>query len=207
VQGGALRFPTQAADLSEASNSASVLVRPLPPGDVLVEAKVRLDLPEAGVFNFQQAALLLYDGDDAFVKLAHVGIWETRQTEWAKEVPQPLTPAGQRYGNTVVGPPGETTWLRIARRGERYTAYTSRDGRRWVRGGTWTHALANPRIGLAAMGGAGHTATFDHVRTYRLRPAWRGWSGPPARDARPERARRVHAGDPLDVREELPPRR
>ena len=36
-----------------------------------------------------------------------------------------------RYGNTVIGPPGEWTTLRIAReqRGgeERYTGYTSRD--------------------------------------------------------------------------------
>ena len=30
--------------------------------------------------------------DDAFVKLAHVAIFETRQTEWAKEVPTPVTP-------------------------------------------------------------------------------------------------------------------
>jgi arabinan endo-1,5-alpha-L-arabinosidase len=208
VAGGALRFPTQAGDLTEGSNSASVLVRPLPPGDVMVETKVHFDLPAEGVFNFQQAALLLYDGDDRFLKLAHVGIWQTRQTEWAKEVAEPLTPRLQRYGNTVVGPPGETTWLRIVRRGERYTAYTSRDGRTWVRGGTWTHTLTAPRIGLAAMSGVGHTATFDYVRTYRLRRGgW--WSGPPAHDARPDRrARSPRAGgDPIDVREELGPRR
>jgi arabinan endo-1,5-alpha-L-arabinosidase len=169
AQGGRLRFPTQAADLSEDSNDASVLVRRAPRGDFMVETKVSLDLPESGVFNFQQAALLLYAGDDAFVKLAHVAIWETRQTEWAKEVPEPATPTGQRYGNTVVGPPARTTWLRIVRRGERYTAYTSRDGRDWVRGGTWTHALGREvRIGLGAFGGAGHTAEFDYVRTYRL---------------------------------------
>src|SRR5215210_1748325 len=96
--------------------------------------------------------------------------------EWAKESPTPLTPApaSQRYGNTVVGPPGRTTWLRIVRRAtrggeDRYTAYTSRDGRTWVRGGTWTHTLRSPRIALAAMGGTGHTAAYDYVRVYRLR--------------------------------------
>jgi arabinan endo-1,5-alpha-L-arabinosidase len=169
VRGGRLVFPTAAGDLFEADNTAPVLVRPGPRGDFMVEAKVAFDVPESGVFNYQQAALLLYANDDAFVKLAHVAIGETRQTEWAKEVPQPETPAGQRYGNSVVGPPGATTWLRIARRGDLYTAYTSNDGRRWVHGGTWTNDLgARPRIGLSAFGGTGHTARFDYVRVYRL---------------------------------------
>jgi arabinan endo-1,5-alpha-L-arabinosidase len=52
---------------------------------------------------------------------------------------------------------------------ERYTAYTSRDGRQWVRGGTWTHQLgAGARIGLVSMGGSGFTALFDYVRVYEL---------------------------------------
>jgi arabinan endo-1,5-alpha-L-arabinosidase len=183
VQRGQLVFPTAAGDLFQDTNTAPVLVRPAPRGDFLVETKVRFDIPETGVFNYQQAALLVYAGDDAFVKLAHVAIGETRQTEWAKEVPQPVTPAEQRYGNSVVGPPGETTWLRIARRGDFYTAYTSADGRRWVRGGTWTNALgARPGIALSAFGGTGHTAAFDYVRVYRLDA--HGRRALPARDAR-----------------------
>jgi arabinan endo-1,5-alpha-L-arabinosidase len=84
-------------------------------------------------------------------------------------------PAGfPRYGNTVVGPPSDWTYLRIAVRRsrgteERYTAYTSQDGQHWVRGGTWTHQLNQPaRIGLVSMGGAGFTALFDYVRVYQL---------------------------------------
>jgi len=103
---GWLRFPTQAGDLSEASNSASVLTRRAPRGDFMVQTKLQLDLPPNGLFNFQQAGLVLYQDDDRFLKLAHVAIFETRQTEWAKEAGEPLTPAGQRYGNTVIGPPG-----------------------------------------------------------------------------------------------------
>ena len=189
---GFLRFPTQAADLFMDSNNASVLVRRAPKHDFVVETKVDLDVPEAGVFNFRQAALLVYAGDDDFVKLAHAAINETRQTEWAKEVPTPLTPAGQRYGNTVVGPPGRTTWLRIARRAageeELYTAYTSRDGHNWVRGGTWRNALGRARIGLAAMGGAGSIADFDYVRVYRLDAARRPGRGG-GRDAKPPRGK------------------
>jgi arabinan endo-1,5-alpha-L-arabinosidase len=52
---------------------------------------------------------------------------------------------------------------------ERYTAYTSRDGRDWIRGGTWTHQLGQAaRVGLVSMGGAGFTALFDYVRVYEL---------------------------------------
>ena len=79
-------------------------------------------------------------------------------------------PAGYpRYGNSVVGPVGDQTWLRIVSRERRgtdnYTAYTSLDGHHWDRGGTWTHTLGSTaRIGLVSMGGSGFTADFDYVR-------------------------------------------
>ena len=171
VGGGVFTFDTQAADLYEGNNSASVLTQPMPGGDYIVETKVRLNVPSDGCcFNYTQAGLVVYAGDDSYVKLAHVSIWETRQTEFAKEVPpaQALRP----YGNTVVGPPGEWTWLRIAKQvidgEEHYRAYTSDDGVNWVRGGVWTHDLgSNARIGLVSMGGDGFTAEFDYVRVYR----------------------------------------
>jgi arabinan endo-1,5-alpha-L-arabinosidase len=178
---GFLRFPTQDADLFEATNTASLFAEPAPPGDFMVDVRFDFDLPETGVFNFHQAGVALYQDDDRFVKLAHVSIATTRQTEWATEVPTPLTPDGRRYGNTVLGPPAAPgapvahTWLRIVRADaaggeQRYTGYSSIDGHRWVRGGTWRNDLAAPKIALFAMGGAGHTADFDSVRVYRVRP-------------------------------------
>ena len=173
VAGGRFRFATQAADLFVDSNTASVLTERGPRGDYVAEAKVSLDVPPEGCcHNFVQAGLVLYGSDDAFVKLSHTSIWETRQTEWAIEVPT-APPAYPRYGNTVVGAPGDDTWLRVVRRvlpGEdRWTAYTSQDGERWVRGGTWRHDLGKrPRIGLVSMGGAGFDARFDHVKVWRL---------------------------------------
>ncbi len=180
VESGGFRFDTQAADLHQRSNSASVLTRAAPAGSYIVETKVDLDLPAEGCcFNFRQAGLVIYGDDDRFIKLAHFSLWETRQTEFAKEV---STAGGPRYGNTVVGPPATTTYLRVvverltesasqAAGGdtERYTAYTSRDGVAWVRGGAWTHSLgASARIGLVSMAGAGSIANFDYVRTYTL---------------------------------------
>jgi arabinan endo-1,5-alpha-L-arabinosidase len=74
----------------------------------------------------------------------------------------------------VVGTPGEWTWLRleVRRRGgeERYTAWSSQDGRNWVGGGTWTHRLGTgAKLGLVAMGGAGHAVTFSQVSVAQLR--------------------------------------
>lgn len=180
VANGNLNFATQAADLFEDSNNASVLTRTLPPGNLVLETRVKLDVPAEGCcFNFVQAGLVVYGDDDNFVKLAVTSIFETRQTEFAKEL-FPVGAGFPRYGNTVVGSVGDWTDLRIVRRGEKnqeyYTAYTRRDGQSWVRGGTWTHTLGkNARLGLLSMGGSGFTATFDSVRVSRLRPGERTW--------------------------------
>jgi arabinan endo-1,5-alpha-L-arabinosidase len=184
VSGGRFHFKTQAADLFEGSNNASVLTERVPTGNWMVQTKVKLNVPAEGCcFNYVQAGLVVYRNDDNFVKLVHVSIWNTRQTEFAKEV-GPTVPSGYpRYGNTVVGPPRAWTWLRIVKRTvtsgaptgqyggiDRYTAYTSRDGITWRKGGTWTHHLgAGAKIGLVAMGGSGFTADFDYVRVSRLR--------------------------------------
>ena len=166
---------TQGADLFVDSNNASILHRKAPLNSWAVQTKVTLDLPAEGCCqNYVQAGLVIFDDDDHYVKLVHVSIWETRQTEFAKETIYG-TSGFPRYGNTVVGPPGETTWLRIVKREldtrELFTAYTSRNGTTWVRGGTWTHTLGDDvRVGLVAMGGTGFTASFDSVRFYDVEP-------------------------------------
>jgi arabinan endo-1,5-alpha-L-arabinosidase len=176
LEGGTLRMDTQAADLHEDSNNASVLLEATPKHDYLVETRVRLNLPPEGCCqNFVQAGLVIYGNDDNYIKLVHVSIWETRQTEFAKEV-GPVSPGFPRYGNTVIAAPDEWTYLRIARHAcgteECYTGYTSRDGVTWTRGGTWTQQLGEQaRIGLVAMGGEGFTANFDYVRVHRINPS------------------------------------
>jgi arabinan endo-1,5-alpha-L-arabinosidase len=185
---GSLTSRVQQADLFEDSNNASVLVERAPKGNYAVEAKVRLNVPPGPdcCFNYSQVGLLIYGDDNNFIKLDVFSNWNTRQTEFAKEV-FPI-PAGyhQRYGNMVVGPVGsEWTWLRIVKRTsgehtpsgpygghELYTAYTSHDGVHWSRGGTWTHHLgANARIGLVSMGSQEpntFTSNVDYVRVYRV---------------------------------------
>jgi arabinan endo-1,5-alpha-L-arabinosidase len=169
VSGGALRWPTQAADLVGTGNTAAVLVRDAPRGDYVVETKLTIDLGVDTVRNYQQAGLVVYAGDDDFARLSHVAIWNTRQIEFGRELPY----AGRlSYGGMVEGPPAETTWLRLAHTvvgGEhRYRAGWSTDGRTWSWGGTWTFpATVTPRIGLVSHGGDGAQAVFDYVRVYR----------------------------------------
>jgi arabinan endo-1,5-alpha-L-arabinosidase len=173
LENSSFRFDTQATDLYVDSNNASVLTEAAPQGDFIVETRVKLNLPaEDCCYNYVQAGLVIYGNDDNFIKLVHVSIWETRQTEFAKEL-APVPDGYPRYGNTVAGTPDEWTYLRIVKRSiagaEHYRAYTSTDGVNWVRGGVWTHTLGSTaRIGLVSMGGTGFSANFDYVRVYKI---------------------------------------
>ena len=187
VANGVLSVEMQAADLYVDVNNASVLVRDAPKGDYVIETRVRVDVPDEGCcFNFGQAGILSYGDEDNYLKLTNTAIFNTRQTEFAKEI-NPVPAGWARYGNTVVGPPSEEwTHLRIvverltgaeseAASGdsEGYTAYTSQDGVDWVRGGTWTHSLGDAQIALAAFGlqdaAQDFTAEFDYVRVSTLK--------------------------------------
>lgn len=169
--GGSFVWPTQNADLFKDNNSASVLLRNAPPGDYTVETKLAIDLGVDTVRNFQQAGLIAYVNDDNYLRFDHVAIWNTRQTEFGKEMPY----AGQiAYGSMTVGPPADVTWLRLTKRtsaltGEQtFRASISRDGRHWTWGGSWTlPADAVVRIGLVSHGGTGATALFDYFRVHR----------------------------------------
>lgn len=174
---GVLRFDTQAADLYGDRNDASVLVTPAPAGDYIVEARVRLILPDVDCCQMPvQAGIVIYDGDDNYIKLVHVALNNTRQIEFASEI-LPTLASAPRYGNTVLGPPADLTWLRIAvrrRAGHRgadlATAFSSHDGINWVRGGTWQHVSgAVQQVGLVSMGGGGFSARFETVRILRLK--------------------------------------
>ncbi len=171
VEDGRFVWPTQDGDLNKESNDASVLLREAPGGDYTVETRLTIDLGENTVRNYQQAGLVAYAGDDRYLRLSHVAIWNTRQTEFGKEMPYA---DGVSYGSMTVGPPAATTWLRLRHTTDRRTgehhfrAYTSRDGESWIAGGTWTlPGDTDVRIGLVSHGGAGATAEFDYFRVYR----------------------------------------
>ena len=177
VADGSLRWRLTSTDLTGSSNNATVLLRTPPAGNWIAETKLRLDLGTDTVRNYQQAGLIAYRSDDDFARLGSVAIWNTRQTEFGRELV--ATADGRTsYGGAVVGTPAPDVWLRLAHRtnaaGEHlFRAGTSRDGRAWTWGATWTFAPGTtPRIGLVAHGGAepATTATFDYLRLYRQGP-------------------------------------
>lgn len=167
VADGVLTWPTEAKDLVGAGNDAGVLLRDVPEGDWVAETRLTIDLGVDDIRNFQQGGIVAYVDDDLFGRLSHVAIWNTRQTEFGYETPY----AGRlQYGGTIVGPPAETTWLRLTKTSDaageqEVRASTSTDGETWVHGGVWTFpADAEIRLGLVSHGGAGSTAQFDWVR-------------------------------------------
>jgi len=170
LRDGQLIWQTQAADLHPpAEPLASILSEPAPEGDYVVETKVTVTTPVEGCCqNYVQGGLVVFGDDGNYVKLTSASIWNTRQTEFGKQV-SPVPAGYPGYGNTVVDPVGESAYLRIVHRSGLYTAFTSLDGRDWVRGGTWAHDLAAPRIGLVSMGGAGFESRFDYVRVSAVR--------------------------------------
>ena len=174
VSGGELRWPTEAADLNGPGSSAGVLLRDPGEGAWTIQTRLTIDLGTDDVRNFQQAGLVAYAGDDSFVRLSHVAIWNTRQTELGHEQPYADAEGGVLNGGTIVGPPAKTTWLRITHRvdpanGEHeLRGWTSRDGKTWVKGGVWTlPAGSEVKVGLVSQGGAGATAQFAYFRLYR----------------------------------------
>jgi arabinan endo-1,5-alpha-L-arabinosidase len=132
---GVLRWRMQNGDTFVDVDNAAVLVEPVPSFNFMVEVKVKQDTRDENCcFNFEQAGVGVFRNIDNYVKVTHTSIWNTRQTEWAKEIDDATAPQGfPRYGNSVVGPPegpetdavaedplqnppGEWTYLRIVRR-------------------------------------------------------------------------------------------
>ena len=105
---GKLHWQTQAGDLhpeTPAAPLASVLTERAPRGNYIVETKVRVDVPEPAAARTTCRADWYLRRRRKLRQVASVSIFNTRQTEFGKEMtPQP---AGYpNYGNTVVGPVG-----------------------------------------------------------------------------------------------------
>ncbi|HLL19239.1 MAG TPA: hypothetical protein VK439_10675, partial [Rubrivivax sp.] len=170
-----LVMATEAGDLHLDTNNAPLLTAALPAtGDLWIETHLNIDLPPTGDLpNPVQAGLLLYGGDDRYLKLVHVALRSTRQTEFAVERPARAADT-PRYGNGVVGTPGAGTRLALLLRRQAggavaVTAFTRADTARWVQGATWLHddLGPEPRVALVAMGGSGYRARFTGVQVHR----------------------------------------
>ncbi len=181
LTGSAYEVQTHGPDENGSPAVVSILSEPVPTsGDWMVETKITTSVPynNACCYNFAQGALFIYGNDANSIKLDLSPIFDTRQTEFGKQI-GPVSQNYPTYDHQVVGQAAPTTWLRIVKHsngdnGERYTAYSSVDGEHWTKGGTWQHALgSSAQIGLSAQNAAGFTVDFDYVHVYRLkRPAY-----------------------------------
>lgn len=180
VAGGKVRWPVGTSDLVGKGPSTSPLLLHDAPADDswMVETKLRLELGENDIRNYQQAGLIVYKGDDDFARLGHVAIWGTRQTEFGREVVARPSDGATQFGGAAIGTPGDDTWMRIAYHrnaaGEHvYRAGTSNDGKKWTWGASWVFpAGAAPKIGLYSQGdqtpaAPDAVAYFDYVRFTR----------------------------------------
>lgn len=179
VGGGLLSIDTSNTDLqppAPADQLAPVLTEPAPRSDYVVQTRVRVNVPNDGsTHNYVQGGLLIYNDDANYVKLSVTAIGNTRQSEFGKHV-GPVPQGYPAYGNSVVGPVGEWTYLRIVHHAvpvagtDQYTSYTSLDGRNWDKGSTWDQpATTHVRIGLVSMGGPGpYTTSFASIRVSRV---------------------------------------
>ena len=176
VNGTELVWPVENTDLNGRGNDAGLLLRDPPSqhGNWAIETRLTLDTGVDQVLNYQQGGIVAYVDDDLFTRLSNVAIWNTRQTEFGKEMTD--VNGALRNGGTIVGPPDATTYLRIVHRtdpanGEHeLRAWTKREGGVWVKGGVWTlPGDKNIRIGLIShgrQGGDPRTSRFDYFRTY-----------------------------------------
>ncbi|MEE6274471.1 family 43 glycosylhydrolase [Georgenia sp. MJ206] len=172
VTDGELVWPLTGADLVGPGGTGPLLLRDAPAGEWILETKLDLDLGVDTVRNYQQAGLVVHVDDDDFLRLGHVAIWGTRQSEFGKEAP---SQGRLDWGGHVGGPVAPTMWLRVHHSSHPvsgdllYRSATSRDGEAWRWGATWTlPAGSDPAIGLYAGGGAEPPvdARFDYVRLY-----------------------------------------
>jgi beta-glucosidase len=165
----ALTITPQAGDLNGATNTATnVLVQPAL-GDWTIASK--LDLSAALSANGQQAGIIAYQGDDDFLRLG---------VEYASGAPRlALTAEDSASGAPVTQPLASiatatllgdqrTVWLKLVKRGPRYTAYWSKDGSDYRVLYETGASLTNARVGLYAFGPAGADpglrVAFDWVR-------------------------------------------
>jgi hypothetical protein len=156
VTDGSLVWPTQTADLVGDGTPGLLLRTSMPSGAYTVETKLGIDLGEDTVRNFQQGGLIVYVGDDEFLRYDVVAVGSTRISEFGKET---VFQGRRSWGGGLIGAPGATTWLRLVhtldpKTGEhRFRAASSTDGTHWTWGLTWTlPAGTTPRVGLVSQG-------------------------------------------------------
>ena len=182
VDGGALKITTGAGDITLANNNASNIVLQSANGDWTAETKL---ITSAVPSNpAQNAGLVAYEDDDNFVKLVYGAPVFGRgmpQVQPGQVMPGSVQLVAEDNGNnktTVnvslanVQVKDNTIWLRLVKKGSRYTAYYSADGKKFTQVGQADILLKDICAGVIACDG--------------IRPAMTGRGGYGAPQTQPQ---------------------
>ncbi|MEO3814203.1 ThuA domain-containing protein [Sphaerisporangium sp. B11E5] len=169
VADGALQIDTQTGDVygTDNTNPKNFIMQKAPDGDWTLETKV-----DGSALNeaYQQAGLIVYAGDDDYVKLDYItdntaGSAVTRRIELRSEVGGAVQDPQPQVGNLTAG----VWWLRLVKEGDSFRGYYSADGTTWTEVAADTAVknsavVTGAKVGLFAFGGnqtASKTAKFD----------------------------------------------
>lgn len=155
---GALTLTSDKGDISQTANEASNIVLQSANSDWT--ATVKLSCAATPAAPAQNAALLAYQDDDNFVKLAYAAVFSMRRPDQegaqAPAAGQILLSAEENGSQKAlvsvsladVPVKDNTIWLRLVRKGSSYTAYYSVDGRKFTLAAKTDLLLRDVQAGL-----------------------------------------------------------
>jgi len=152
---GYLGILSEYGDLCGGYNSAkNLLLRPAPDGDFEITTSISFNPQKSG----QQAGLVIYENDDAYLLLAR-GHSETGIVSFDME----NGVASNTWQTSFDSP---VTYLKIARRGNIWSGYASRDNKQWQKIYDYPNVIfTNPKVGITAfqsVEGPTVSAVFDY---------------------------------------------
>lgn len=119
----------------------------------------------------QQGGLLVYQGDDNYIKLGWECNGSSTRLQQIHESNGSIANTTYVAANNIIASSGanaNTVWLRIVKSGTTYRTYYSPDGNTFTLLGTRTASFSNIRVGLYSNNGSGTTTdlnvAFDYFR-------------------------------------------
>jgi beta-glucosidase len=165
---GSLTITPKTGDLTTTTNTAqNVLLQPAL-GDWMQTTKLTFSRhPDTAT---QQGGIVAYQDDDNYLKF---DLEATSATNIQFSTSLEDTLNGVQVNQTLntlnanaILPPDNTIWLRMTKKGARYTTSYSVDGQTWVPVWTTGATLTNPRAGLFAFNRAGTTTDLNVAFDY-----------------------------------------
>ena len=160
TDGAALSLTSGKGDITQGGNDASNIVLQSANSDWT--ATVKLSCAQTPAAPAQNAALLAYQDDDNFVKLAYAAVFNFRRPAQSPAQTGQIQIVVEENGNqktslnvnlAEAGIKDNTLWLRLEKKGSTYVGYYSADGRNFVEAGRVEAVLKDVQAGLMAAEG------------------------------------------------------